>query len=263
MVIAEPPAFASRVPPAATVAPVTPAAPTAPAPFKLKVKLPKPVNDGIPIQIVPPMAPPPVPPSRKSSFVAPAEPTKKRKSLNSELDDMLGAEVDAIANPSPRVGIPEVSEPKAKKQKTPRPDPPAPVVPPRPTITFSKPVSQEKKRQPSPEKNRHASPEKKRAKEYVAPVPPPVEYAPEPITAPVSLPVLHYAQPVPPPDLPATKGNTMAFKAKRARTLITTLQKDASAGIVSVSRCLCDVSLTCDVVLDACRSYCSRVSDIL
>jgi transcription initiation factor TFIID subunit 2 len=263
---------------------------------KLKVKPLKQANDGAPREIVPPMAPPPVPPSRKNSFVT-SEPTKKRKPVTSELDDLLGAEVDAMApgHAHSQGSFDALLEPKAKKQKLPRPevqdrpverstpksdrptDKPKPMTisftKPTPAPTFTKPTpAPTQKRSVEPE-IRHKSPEKKRRmlspKPRATPPPAPTftaspapAAAPAPASQPVynEVPLVPYTLPVPPSDLPPTKSNSFPFKVKRARALVTTLQKDPSAGIVSR---ITFVEITADLLVPTtCQTYRGWLPDI-
>lgn len=268
----------SKEGPSITSAPVEPPAPArtsgpstaSSAPFKLKVKPIKPSNDGTPVEIVPPMAPPPVPPSRRTSFVVPAEPNKKRKPVtaNTELDDLLGAEVDAIGKSPADAGIEDLLEPKPKKMKLPKAEPAPSTDKPRPTITFSKPASTEKKRHASPEKKRQVSPEKKKVKPPPAALPPP---PPEPVqqAAPIVVPpVGPYRPPVPPADFLATKSDKHPIRIKRAKVLVSALQKDPSAVIVSIQirppyDLLADLQFLrpVDPIMDGCPTYLDEIKE--
>jgi hypothetical protein len=180
--------------------------PPPPPPVKLKVKPMRSVTIEEPL----PMAPPPVP-VRKISIAIPSHAprpplppapgpsdTRKRKdsARPSDLDDMLGAEVDAMEKAhQPTSAIAELLEqPKSKKVKLPR--------------------------QISPEKPRLPVEPPKKAK-------PRVEEEVRYISAP------GYEQPRPPSDLPPTIGNSMPFRPKRARPLVASLMKDPQAFLVS------------------------------
>ena len=224
------PAPAKAPTPAAEQAP---ASGNKPAPLKLKVKPAKSVTiDNKPTELVPPMAPPPVPKKRK-------EPSKSI----SDLDDMLGAEVDAMSR-SGRDNVSDAFEqlldqPKPKKVKLPMPKPAGgqekdkgeekkkakardvdsggtkqatpPVAKPKPAPTPAPAAA------PPP-----AAPETQSAEYITVPPPPPGQAFP------------NYVQPRPPPDLPPTVSNTMPFKLKRARPLLSILTKDPNSIFVSV-----------------------------
>lgn len=153
---------------------------------------------------VPPMAPPPVPLSRKISLVAP---TKKRAR---DVDDILGDEVDAMISQSQPA--PKISFKTKEKDEVPT-----------------------KKARRSPEKQ--AAP-KKREREldaYLeAPTLPPASappHAPVPVSAVgVTIPTTN---PFAGQESPSLSGANIPFKHKRAKQLVQILQKDPSAVLVS------------------------------
>jgi hypothetical protein len=199
--------------------------PPPPQPKKLVIKTGKAVAIDPKPHHVAPMAPPPIPPSRKPSFSITfgGEASKKRKPAN-DLDDMLGAEVDAM-NSLPKDSFEQLLEPKAKKPKIPKPSIPKLSIP-KPSIP--KPSPDPPARAVSPEKKKE-----KKSREVPAP-PPPVHAPPVAPVVPATVPV--YTSPVPPADLPPTANNIMPFRPKRARNLVATLLKDPNAIIVSCRR---------------------------
>jgi len=151
------------------------------------------------------MGPPPVPAHKNKPVPVPAE-SKKRKPVSVALDDMLGAEVDAMDRDHHPDSFERMLEPKPKKQKLPKASPEPSFK--EPTTTVS-----------SPEKKKKS----KESKESAV-LPPAVP------TVPAAS--IRHAPPQPPPDLPPTKSNSMPFKLRRARHLVGILQKEPAASIV-------------------------------
>lgn len=148
------------------------------------------------------MAPPPVPPSRKISIVAP---TKKRAR---DVDDILGDEVDAMTS-----------------QAQPAPRPPA----------KSQDEAPTKKARRSPEKQLAPKKRERELEAYLeAPTLPPPS-APPPGPVPVSAVgvTVPTTNPFASEELPSLSGASVPFRHKRAKQLVTTLQKDPSAVLVS------------------------------
>lgn len=157
-----------------------------------------------------PMGPPPVPPQRKISI---AVPSKKRAR---DVDDILGDEVDAILPPSKtKIKVKEESQ-----------------APPAAATSIS--ISSKKARR-SPEKQSPAPapapPAKKRERDLNAYLDEPGETPPAPSPASVS------SAPVNPfvgQPAPSQSAVNFPFRAKRAKQLITLLQKEPSAALVSL-----------------------------
>lgn len=81
----------------------------------------------------------------------------------------------------------------------------------------------------------------------------PVVRVPAPVAAPA--PVIPARQP--PPRLPETTGNTMSFKSRRAKTLLTILAKDPNSVLVSPMP-----SVMLMTVFGSGRSHQGRMSDV-
>ncbi|ORX37731.1 hypothetical protein BD324DRAFT_623057 [Kockovaella imperatae] len=226
----EPPVGAT-IPTPSPVASVPPSS----APVKLKLKPPKTVSiDTTPR--VPPMAPPPLPPSRKpSGSITPSAPdiTRKRKEsvkAASDLDDLLGAEIDAIERVPQRDLVEELLEPAPKKIKI-------------------------KQRAFSPEKQSQTIKIKQAPVPASAPAPAPAPPPPPPVVQPAlapTLPAAKYTLPKPPPDLPPTKDNPMAFKSRRAKVLVGLLQKSPQAAIFL---------RPVDPIADGCPTYLQEIKE--
>jgi hypothetical protein len=205
----------SQGPPALQETNLIETTPLLPAPVKLKLKTPKSVLIDTSSQIVAPMGPPPVPLNRNKPVPVSAD-TRKRKPTSGDLDDLLGAEVDAMDQSHHSDSFEQMLEPKLKKQKLPKPSPDL-VIP--KTEVSGKAAG----RAPSPEK---------RTKQKEPKVGPSLLAEPAlPSIPPVV--TTHYVPPQPPPDLPPTSANSMLIKLRRARHLISTLQKVPEAGWVS------------------------------
>lgn len=220
-------------------------------PVRLKVKPPKAVTiDTTPSRLVPPMAPPPLPPARKQSisgsipapilvsrpaFGKPSadqeQASKKRKDHArpaSGLDDMLGEEIDTMERAHHLDAFDELFEqPKSKRTKAPGFSKASPDKAVGPRLPFpSAPVVGRLFNAEAPGKNGSSKGVSER--NFTS------------NTLPTTLPglIVAYAQPQPPVDLPPTKQNATPFKQKRSRSLLATLRNDSSAYLV------CDILRT-------------------
>lgn len=190
-------------------------------------------------QTMTPMAPPPVPLNRKISIAAPS---KKR---TRDIDDILGDEVDAItrepkSQPTKPTSISFTSKPKHKDEGP----------------------SKKARTSKSPEKQSGAiSISKKKDRELEAylntpspsPVPQPkpvLKATPTPtaapaVPAPAAAPavVMPAQSPFADQDLPSLGGANVPFRPKRAKVLVSTLQKEPSAALVRphIPSRICDV----------------------
>ncbi|WVQ77717.1 hypothetical protein IAR50_007407 [Cryptococcus sp. DSM 104548] len=241
-----------------------------PVPMKLKVKPTKSVHiDSDPI-----MPPPPLPPTKRVSISAPIVPVqtvppaveekkekKKRKeparAARSDLDELLGAEVDAISSSrvSPDDPVAQLlDEPKPPSKKIRLPG----SMPKRSDSTTSgdsKPSSEGKSKKPKIKLGVSAEGSSSPAPRAYPPPPPP--------EVPMSMPsmpmepvlvgqVARPPPPQPPITLPPTKSNTMPFKAKRAKALCTMLQKDPSAILFL---------RPVDPIMDGCPTYLDEIKE--
>jgi len=223
--------------PSPTVSPSIPLAPVA-APVKLKLKTPKAVSSDASSQMVAPMGPPPVPVHRSKPTTA--ADNKKRKPASLALDDMLGAEIDAMDRNHHSDSFERMLEPKPKKQKLPK-------------VSIEPPVQKEVSLDVAGS-NRAISPEKKKPSREPMRTPRAVSPQPIALSEAATRPQVHYEPPQQPHDLPPTKSNSMPFKLRRARHLIATLQKEPSAIIVSSFVGVSDVqfSVPVDPLLHGC-----------
>lgn len=223
--------------------PLPQAEPTASTSVKVKVKPPKSVTiDPAPAPVMPP---PPLPIAKKASIARPPateekkeKQAKKRKepgeTSKSNLDDLLGAEVDAMgseaATNDPLTDLLEEPKQPTKKSKLP--------------VSSKIPKSTTSKESSAAPSSSNEKPSVKKAKIKLqsgsssSPVPRPPVPAEQPsvsqtlVPSPIAPSTVISAQPQPPSDLPPTKSNSMSFKAKRAKALLTTLQKEPSAILV-------------------------------
>ena len=240
-----PPERASPIPKARAVQAAPSAPQPAPAPIKFKLKPPKSVTiDTTPTELVPPMAPPPLPPMRKQSITLSMSQEQKRKRKESsratnDLDEVLGNEVDAIAREHrPDAALEGLLEPRPKKAKLPAANlkssmsaTPPPIktpstvreAPPAAALSSETAEITSKKLHSSLTSASSSIPLVASASPDPAPVPPQI--------APFALPP--YERPSPPSDLLPTAGNSMPFKQRRARHLVTLLTKDTNSLIVS------------------------------
>lgn len=223
--------------------PLPQAEPTASTSVKVKVKPPK--SAAIDAAPAPVMPPPPLPIAKKASTaILSAAEEKKEKQVKkrkepgevgkSDLDDLLGAEVDAmgskITSNDPLADLLEEPKQPTKKSKLPLSSKPS-------KSTIPKEFSAA-----SSSSNEKLSVKKAKIKVSSGSSSSPVPKPPVPTEAPsvsqaLVLPPIApsttvSAQPQPPSDLPLTKSNSMAFKTKRAKALLTTLQKEPSAILV-------------------------------
>lgn len=222
--------------------PLPQAEPTASTSVKVKVKPPKSVTiDPAPAPVMPP---PPLPVTKKASIATPPateekkeKQAKKRKepgeARKSDLDDLLGAEVDAmgskVVSNDPLTDLLEEPKQPTKKSKLPV------------SSKVSKGASKELSAAPS---SSNEKPSVKKAKIKVpsasssSPVPRPPVPTEQPLVSqalgppPIAPSTVISPQPQLPSDLPPTKSNSMPFKTKRAKALLTTLQKEPSAILV-------------------------------
>lgn len=222
--------------------PLPQAEPTASTSVKVKVKPPKSVTiDPAPAPVMPP---PPLPVTKKASIATPPateekkeKQAKKRKepgeARKSDLDDLLGAEVDAmgskVVSNDPLTDLLEEPKQPTKKSKLPV------------SSKVSKGASKELSAAPS---SSNEKPSVKKAKIKVpsasssSPVPRPPVPTEQPSVSqalgppPIAPSTVISPQPQPPSDLPPTKSNSMPFKTKRAKALLTMLQKEPSAILV-------------------------------
>ena len=219
--------------------------PATAGPQKLKIKPPRSVNiDTIQSRLVPPMAPPPVPPGRKPSisittfvqppsslavsarhFADPEKSSKKRKESTrtiNNIDDMLGEEVDAMERAQQADSFDELLEQaKSKKAKIPSGRSTSP----------QKATGSRSQLPPEPVESRHpnlGSAVKPAALQTPAKAPTSVPNA-------EVVPVATYEQPQPAVDLPPTVENAMPFKLRRSRNLIASLIKDPSSYLVRLN----------------------------
>lgn len=232
--------------------PLPQAEPTASTSVKVKVKPPKSVAiDAAPGPVMPP---PPLPIAKKP----PAAEEKKEKQVKkrkepgevgkSDLDDLLGAEVDAmgskVTSSDPLADLLEEPKQPAKKSKLPLSSKPSKSTTPK---EFSA-ASSSSNEKPSVKKAKIKVPSGSSS----SPVPKPPVPTEEPsvsqalILPPIAPSATISAQPQPPSDLPPTKSNSMSFKTKRAKALLTTLQKEPSAilvGYTSIAHCIMHLSI--------------------
>lgn len=154
------------------------------------------------------MGPPPVPPQRKISI---AVPSKKRAR---DVDDILGDEVDAIQAPvTTKIKTKVKDEAQALSGLS---------------------SNATKKARRSPEKQ--AAPSKKRDRELSAYLDDPIDsLPPAPVASSVPVPVAP-ANPFQGQPVPSQSAVSLPFRQKRAKQLITLLQKEPSAQIVCLTR---------------------------
>ncbi|WWD20285.1 hypothetical protein CI109_104761 [Kwoniella shandongensis] len=251
-----------------------------PTAVKFKVKPPKSVTIDTNVY-VPPMAPPPIPAGRKTApqpspdrppvptFTAPApseKSSKKRKSPvkgnRNDLDDLLGAEIDAIEGRPVAKAFEELLEPQAKPSKKIKLAPPSRRSPEKTSDSrgssstpglASAPVDVKPVIKPI------LNPVVKKAKsktpgETVSSSPAPQQRASQPPSQEVaanSVPVVAFpTRPQPPRDLPPTSQNTGAIRTKRARAMLALLQKEPAAIIFL---------RPVDPVLDGCPTYLDEI----
>lgn len=152
--------------------------------------------------VVPPMAPPPVPPPRKPNTIsipkvaAPSAPSRKRKE-ETNVDDVIGVEVDAIGRALSPDSFEKILAPLPKKLK----------------------ISAGGSRSSSPVKQADPRPGTSTPPALIIPTPP------APLIPPRTL---------PPANLPPTANSTMPFRSSRGKGLVLALQRDRHAGIASV-----------------------------
>ncbi|OXC60064.1 hypothetical protein LQV05_005617 [Cryptococcus neoformans] len=240
--------------------PLPQAEPTASTSVKVKVKPPKSVTiDPAPAPVMPP---PPLPVTKKASIATPPateekkeKQAKKRKepgeARKSDLDDLLGAEVDAmgskVVSNDPLTDLLEEPKQPTKKSKLPV------------SSKVSKGASKELSAAPS---SSNEKPSVKKAKIKVpsasssSPVPRPPVPTEQPLVSqalgppPIAPSTVISPQPQPPSDLPPTKSSSMPFKTKRAKALLTTLQKEPSAILFL---------RPVDPILDGCPTYLDEI----
>ena len=202
--------------------------------------------------IVPPMAPPPVPPKKRAS-IAESPPVKVDKPVASasssgassnfkprpsassnEVDDLLGEEVDAIgaAQSQPKKptfwAMPKAEEPKAKKPKV---------------ISRLSPEKVTAKSSPGTTSSGRTPPI------AAAPLVPNVKSTPPP---PAPAPLYNLTRAKPPPNLPPTSSNPMPFRTRRAKVVLAALKKLPEAIIFL---------RPVDPVADGCPTYLEEISE--
>ncbi|WVQ79213.1 hypothetical protein IAT38_001309 [Cryptococcus sp. DSM 104549] len=263
----------AHAPPTVTAAMLPPPAPHVEAGTSVKFKV-KPTKAAAVDPAPPIMPPPPVPANKKTSFslpgpsppapsraspeksrVSPEKPekvSKKRKepskAAKSDIDDLLGAEVDAMGSQSGlfdpiedllepqkpvakkiKLAVPgsgkkdEKEKGKAKEKESPGGGASAPV-----SGGVKLSIGKPKIKLPSESPAGSPAPAAKPLPPPPAPAAPVSAPAPQAGLPPV-VPVVVRPQPQPPANLPPTRENTMGFKTKRAKALLNMLQKEPAA----------------------------------
>ncbi|KAK8849657.1 hypothetical protein IAR55_004992 [Kwoniella newhampshirensis] len=253
---------------------------TKPTAVKLKVKPPKNVTIDTTVH-VPPMAPPPIPLAKKAApppspdrppvppFTAESsreKPNKKRKSpvknSRNDLDDILGAEIDAIEGRPVKDSFDELLEPLPKPSKkiklAPSRQSPEKTLDSRSSSTPAPPPVDLKpviKSLPNPVTKKAKS---KTPGDYISVSPAPPQRA-SPSLSTISkevgasplIPIEAYpTHPQPPPDLPPTTENNGSIKMKRAKALLAALLKEPSS-IIFVR--------PVDPIADGCPTYLDEI----